>query len=295
MFIVRSIVTSTSKTDRMRSPLRTGTDKVTDKRSAARKWRSSFSLLRPFNDTNLTIRHCRVGPGNFTPSPSQNSGLEPLVPVRGALPHQSYSYANRTANLGCPVLLMTQSEIKFQSKLHLTARHHCRSNYPEGPGAIVLEGVRLCERRMIESVEEFEAEFQVRTLRDIEHLSQRHVAGHGTRTLEAVLSRITERELGGINVAGGVNPICHRPLSSRQVAIAELIGAGHSDRASVGRIEANLRCEVETGVQGDDSTHMPSTEDQVCDTAGVEIRLAFADRELIIEARDPAHPLVEVG
>jgi len=159
------------------------------------------------------------------------------------------------------------SEIQLQSKLQLSLRCDGRSDDSGRARAIIDEIVRLCEDRMVESVKHLKAELQVLALRDVKDFAERYIAGYGARTLQAVLCGITEGKVCGQRVAVDVEPVVYAALAAGKVAVTGLVGAVQAVRAGVGGIEAHLRCEVETGVKGDNSAHVPATQDQIGGTA----------------------------
>src|SRR5579872_732208 len=122
---------------------------------------------------------------------------------------------------------------------------------------------------MIERVEHFEAELDVHAFVNAEQFSQRHVAGDCARTFEPVLCGIAKSKVRREREAVDVEPVVDASLAARQVAVADLIGAIQAVRTRVGRIKAHLRRKVESGMQSDDSTEMPSTQNQVRDSAGI--------------------------
>jgi len=86
---------------------------------------------------------------------------------------------------------------------------------------------------VVESVKHLKAELQVLTLRDVENLAERHIAGYRARPDKTVLCRITERKLGRLREAVGVKPILDCALTAGQIAVAGLLGAVQAVRAGV--------------------------------------------------------------
>ena len=155
------------------------------------------------------------------------------------------------------------SEIIFGAELKLSLGEHGGGNDSGCTRAIVNIVVRQGEGGVVEGVKGFCANLQVSALAEIEDLAKRQIGGHFSRPNQAIFLRIAEGVRLGQRETVDIEPIVDVPLSGREVAIADLIGAKCSGRARIRRIVANPGRHVESGVHRKDSTKMPATEYQI--------------------------------
>src|SRR4051812_47118487 len=149
---------------------------------------------------------------------------------------------------------------------------------------------------MIERVEELGAKLDVLSLRHLEFLAQLPIECILSGTDQAVARCIAKpksvvREHGK---SGNVEPVVGRALAAGQVSIPQLIGPGNPLRAGVGWIIRLERGKWESAGQCVDATDPPSSKHRVHYSI-VQMGMAAAKRDLVIETQHPSQLLIEVG
>ena len=185
--------------------------------------------------------------------------------------------------------------MQLETELHFSLRQHGRGNHAGRAGTVGNVVVRLGEDRVVEGVEKLDAEFHVLTLRDVKNLAQSEIAGHSARSDQDVLPGVTEGVSCRQREAVRIEPEVGRLLAGGQVAVASAVGANQADGAGVRRIVAHEGREIKSAPRGEFAAQVPSSENQVSRAAGAEVMLTLSHWNLVVETRNPAELLIEIG